>query len=165
MKTSEQWKDIEGYQGYKVSSHGNVMGRYGRIKKPQRKSQRTDHLCIGLMNNGKFEMKNVHRLVAIAFIPNAESKPWVNHKDGNPKNNHVDNLEWVTANENAKHAYATGLYKKKKPISVESQQKILSLFEAGTRQRRIADQLGICRNIVSQVIKGTYKLKYNYNAA
>ena len=51
----------------------------------------------------------VHRLVANAFIPNPENKRCINHKDGNKKNNNINNLEWVSYSENMKHAYRTGL--------------------------------------------------------
>ena len=52
----------------------------------------------------------IHREVAKAFIPNPNNLPQVNHKDGNKKNNAVDNLEWVTSRENALHAIKTGLW-------------------------------------------------------
>ena len=52
----------------------------------------------------------IHRLVATAFIPNLDNKPYVNHKDGIRSNNNVNNLEWVTASENTQHAVDTGLF-------------------------------------------------------
>lgn len=64
---------------------------------------------VTLQINKKSKRFNIHRLVAIAFIPNPENKPYVNHIDGDKTNNCVKNLEWVTAAENAQHAVRTGL--------------------------------------------------------
>ena len=58
---------------------------------------------------GKWTNAYVHRLVAAAFLPNPDHLPQVNHKDGNTRNNRVENLEWVTASQNRQHSYDIGL--------------------------------------------------------
>ena len=55
--------------------------------------------------NGKFKQFLVHRLVAKAFIKNLKNRPQINHKDGNPANNNIKNLEWCNASENGLHSY------------------------------------------------------------
>lgn len=64
---------------------------------------------VGLTKYGKRTTYLVHRLVAQVFIPNPEGKPQINHIDGNPLNNHIDNLEWATASENNLHSIKSGL--------------------------------------------------------
>lgn len=103
----EKWRDIPGYEGlYKVSNRG-------RVRKGERlKTPRVDHggyLTVCLFKHSKQKHMKVHRLVALAFIPNPENKKTVNHKDGNKANNCVYNLEWATQSENIIHANKTGL--------------------------------------------------------
>lgn len=106
----EIWKDIEGYEGlYKVSNYGNVKSiikSKDLIMKPHTNNR---YPYVFLCKNGKKKLKTIHRLVAIAFIPNTLNKMEVNHIDGNRRNNYANNLEWCTRSENVKHAYAIGL--------------------------------------------------------
>ena len=64
---------------------------------------------VSLVHKGVTKQKRVHRLMCEAFIPNPENKPYVNHKDGDKTNNHIDNLEWSTPSENMQHAIKTNL--------------------------------------------------------
>lgn len=89
----EEWRNIQGYEGYQVSntgivrniSKGNILKQYNRSRNKLYKA-----VCIDR------KMISVHRLVAQAFIPNPNNLPMVNHKDENPSNNCVENLEWCT---------------------------------------------------------------------
>lgn len=104
----EEWRNIEGYQ-YIVSNFGHVR----RLGSDKDHSVRDCRGCLvtDLYNEGRRKTVRVHRLVAKAFIDNHDNKPEVNHKDGNRHNNNVDNLEWVTKQENCIHAWKAGLSK------------------------------------------------------
>jgi hypothetical protein len=105
----ETWKDVPGYDGlYQVSDQGRIR-RDNRIKKL--KEDRGGYLNVWLSKRSEMKCLKVHRLVALAFIDNPENKRTVNHKDGNKKNNCVQNLEWATHSENVTHANRTGLRK------------------------------------------------------
>lgn len=112
----DTWSKIPGYKNYSVSDSGLVRNdKTGRIKATKSDSKGRDYQHVDLYSDGKGRSMRVHRLVAQAYIPNPENKPEVNHKDGNPRNNRADNLEWATKSENMKHAVATGLYKPNPP--------------------------------------------------
>ena len=104
---NEEWRPVVGYEGlYEVSSYGRVRSLdwfivdslgYKRLHKGKVLSPAKDkngYLKVNLHCNGKHNIIRVHRLVAQAFIPNPDNLPQVNHKDENPSNDNVDNLEW-----------------------------------------------------------------------
>lgn len=96
IQEAEQWKDVPGWENlYMVSNTGKVWSQItGKIRKT---AFNTDgYEVIMLSRDGKQFGTFVHRLVAMAFLPNPNNYPVVNHKDENPKNNHVDNLEWCS---------------------------------------------------------------------
>ena len=112
----EIWRDIEGHEGnYQISNYGRVKSFKG--SKPRILSTCKDskgYPKATFTEDGKAKTYLIHVLVARAFIPNPDNLPVVHHKDANPKNNHVDNLQWVTYKQNLQYAYDSG---RKKPSS------------------------------------------------
>ena len=117
------WKDIEFTNGeYQVNKDGRVrsVDRYVEMMNrgtPYKRFFRGGELIPQKNSKGYFrvyiqgKMYFVHRLVAETFMPNHhESFDTVNHKDGNPLNNHVSNLEWCTRKMNCQHAHNIGLH-------------------------------------------------------
>ena len=107
------------------------------------------HVTIYINKKGK--RVKIHRLVATAFIPNPENKPYVNHIDGIRSNNTVENLEWVTASENTQHAVNTGLFLSTREKSVTQfdldGNKIAvypSTMEAGRATNSLPEKIVLC---------------------
>ena len=124
------WKDVVGYEGiYEVSDDGQVRTHKDKVTHTERhgvrrwkqrvlkeKNPTGRDVRVTLWKDGKPKSFLVHRLVAYAFIPEVEGKTSINHKDGNPRNNKVENLEWCNHSENTNHAFETGLIKTNKHI-------------------------------------------------
>jgi len=121
MENIEIWKDIKYYEGiYQVSNFGNVKsldrvyfnGQHNCVRKGKLMSNLTvsvGYNAVNLYLNKKATSILIHRLVAIAFIPNPEKKPQVNHINGVKTDNRVENLEWCTSSENLTHAVNNNL--------------------------------------------------------
>lgn len=118
----EEWKWIAGYEGrYEVSNQGRVRSfcrvngtRYSDRKEPQvlrRYLGKNGYLYISLTDLGhkhKHCQLLLHRVMSLAFIPNPENKPYINHIDGNRANCALSNFEWVTQSENILHGISIG---------------------------------------------------------
>ena len=119
----EVWKDIKGYEGYQVSNYGQIRThnkitsnslykvRHWQNRILSQKTAKDKAMRVELWKDGKPKTVLVHRIVAITFLGEPpEPNMTVNHKDGNRKNNNVNNLEWLSLADNIRHGYKTGLY-------------------------------------------------------
>ena len=168
----EIWKDIEGYTDYKISNLGNVKSyKFGKEKTMSRQKFRYEAVMLSV--KGKSAPILIHRLIAIAFIPNPYNKPMVNHIDGNKLNNVIQNLEWCTNSENQKHAYKTGLQKHQKGSDshrfgiISPRAKKIIHTQTGKIYDSIAiasKELGLSHNVIYRQVAGMRinKLGFTY---
>lgn len=157
-----EWRKVSGFDGiYEVSNTGEVRSCFSgqwRTMKPHRTKGGYEDICLGVGANKKWLM--VHRLVAMAFIPNPEGKTYVNHKDFNRLNNRAENLEWVTATENHRHSDRAGRYPRdtahkntKLPQSEVEKLMIIAQREEYS-QSVLARMFGLSRSRVGAIIRG-----------
>ena len=144
----EIWKDVVGYEGlYQVSNQGRLL-RCERVAsnnhllppkiKDLQKKRKTGYMGSSIVDkSGKSHNVLIHRLVAVAFIPNHNKLPQVDHIDGNKENNCVDNLLWCTAKENVNY-----------PISIATRSKSLKIAQNNPQT-------------ISKKIKSSHKKKVN----
>ena len=103
----EIWKDIPTLEGrYQVSSYGRIRslrvdGSIGKMRSLSKTRDGYLHFCY--VSNGKRNMMRVHRAVAMAFLPNPNNYPCVNHRDEDKTNNYCDNLEWCSVKYNSNY--------------------------------------------------------------
>lgn len=158
---------------YFVTPDGKVYTlwrRSGKWKEQRQRPHNRGYLRVQINNKDAY----VHRLVAECFIDNPKGLLEVNHKDGNKRNNRVDNLEWCTRSENNKHAYQTGLrsydelsvmanseklkekHKQRRKITFEQAEEIRR--SVGKSDRELSQIYGLARGAIYQIRKGlSYK--------
>ena len=116
MLNTEIWIAIENLP-YEISNFGNVRrkldAKYKYKNRLYVKSyiNNKGYVCYNLYMEGKVYKRQLHKLIATAFIPNPDNLPEINHIDGNPLNNSIENLEWCTHQYNMQHSWDTGLHK------------------------------------------------------
>lgn len=160
-------KAVKGYEGrYEVTENGEVISL---IKGARNKSgykilkhwlEKDGYHTITLWKNRKPKQFRVHRLVAEAFIPNPSRLAQVNHIDGNKDNNAVSNLEWVSLEENIRHAYEIGIYKKgeerkESKLTNEQVKWIRENYIKGSRElgaRPLARKFGVTKTCIYYIV-------------
>lgn len=164
---AEVWKPVVGYEGlYEVSSLGRVRsiphdvpcvcGRRtvpGRVLCPS-KSKTTQYMSVCLSDGNRKKTYLVHRLVALAFLPNPNKYPAINHKDENKENNCVSNLEWCTPIYNNNYGTikqrisAKNKISKCKPVAQMLNGAVITIFPSTISAKHIADpgHIGACCN-------------------
>jgi hypothetical protein len=152
----EEWRDIANFDGiYQISNLGNIRSwannRHGRLKGPRPLREclnRNGYLSVPL----KGKQYYTHRLVAEAFIPNPDNKPEINHKNCMRQNNTVDNLEWVTREENIKHGIFTR-GRKNVSLTMDSARKIREFYASKTHtQAELSRMFNVTTTVVWQVL-------------
>ena len=177
----ELWLPISGYEGYyEVSSLGRIKSLERKVYNPHGNGNVVEKILrqhidnhgykkVGLNKNGVNKLYNVHRLVAIAFLPNPNNYPCINHKNEDRCDNRIDNLEWCT------YVYNNNYGDRLKKVSMSAGRGVIqfdpvtgdeiSRFHSTREARR---QTGIyhidacCRG--ERKVAGGYKWSYEFSA-
>lgn len=171
----EIWKDVPGWEGlYKVSSCGRILSvSYNHSGRPAIRVLRKDwlgYLVVTLHRNNYSKTYKVHRLVAMAFIPNPTNLPCINHRDEDKTNNRVENLEWCDYSYNNKYGSrprkVLDAYKRKK--SAKAERPVVKMDKTGIILEEFisisaaARAAGVCRESLRDAVLGRSKTCAGY---
>lgn len=178
---NEEWRPCVGFEGfYEVSNFGRVRSIAVYIDKHKRVYQRKAPVLKAIETNrdgykrvllchyGKHHHCAVHRLVAMAFIPNEKNLEEVNHKDENPANNNVENLEWCSRKYNANYGTLPKRISKRMSVQHPTAKRVYQLDINGNviaefkSQREAGRIMGIGGEVITRACKGTVKLAGGY---
>ena len=167
VKADEIWRPLVGFKislRYEVSNYGQLASldywhKEGRRKIRPLQTSKKGYLRTTIQGR----VIQMHRAVALAFIPNPCGYDQVNHKDGNKKNNHVDNLEWCNSKINVQHSLKTGIANRAKGercrtayLNEQSIRKIRSEYKPHVRGLRdsLAKKYGTTAGNIKTIIAG-----------
>ncbi|WP_165614793.1 NUMOD4 motif-containing HNH endonuclease [Mycobacteroides chelonae] len=151
--TDEEWRPIEGFDGYEVSDQGRVRSSKHtctRVRKPSRSTN--GYLRLSLSSNNIRKYVTVHRLVAEAFVPGKADGLIVCHNDGDKMNNRASNLRWDTPSSNnidASRVNANPRQLLNEPLVKE----IRELYETGLHTHRsLAAKFGVTHQAIRDLL-------------
>lgn len=182
----EVWKDVVGWERYAISSYGRVVAysapylcgkfvchRKPRLMRPSYTNSSPNYKIVSL-SDGKRNTKSflIHRLVAIAFIPNPNNLPFINHKDEDSLNNRADNLEWCTQKYNCNYGTHNArmaktiretAYQKRQVVQLSKDGVFINKFDSVTDAANyigaVRSNIGACCQGINKSCKG-YKWMY-----
>jgi len=166
-----EWRDIPAHPGYQASACGQVRSLERRIIFRDGRSRVFPSVVLRQANHsagylqvalGADVRKTVHTLIASTFLGEGNGM-WVNHKNGNKKDNRVENLEWVSPSDNQRHAVATGLSPKpplkrgtdqhKARLDEEKVRKIRAQYAEGAGIARLAREYSVGESTIRNVVQ------------
>ena len=163
----EVWKVVSGFPNYEVSDGGLVRRAVGQggeasgaVLKPR--AGKKGHMYVNLFADGKSNSRYVHRIVLEAFVgPNPLDKPCCGHRDGNPSNNNLSNLRWVSYKENSIDSIIHGTSRRpggeshfRAKLNAEKIRLARQLHADGKSFRSIAKQMGVTHGTISAAVSG-----------
>lgn len=170
MKTNEVFLSVPGYEGlYEVSNLGNIKSlRSGKLLKQS--SDKVGYKLVSLTKDGKSRSFSVHRLVAMAFLPNPENLPEVNHKDETHDNNCVENLEWCSKKYNRNYGtYKERMSKTQKALGTRNNKSISAYSKTTNKFVKSYDsiqdaekELKLSKGTISKALTGKTKTSAGY---
>lgn len=151
----ENYKVIKDYPNYGISRDGEVLNlKFNRkikyIKHPK------GYFNLHLYKDGISKLFLVHRLIAEAYIDNVNNYPQVNHINGIKTDNRIENLEWCTASQNAKHAFINklriGFSGEKNPASKLTELQVLEIRNSNLSRKELAMIYNVSYSVINQII-------------
>lgn len=151
--------ELPEYPNYKIYEEGFVVSPRNKVLSVYKNN--AGYCFVGMKNVfGENKKVRLHRIVAQAFLPNKYNLPEVNHIDGDKSNNNLNNLEWVTSEQNKHHAWGLGLYQNKTEdhynavLSNEEVHSICELLSKNVSNSVIAELYGVDRSIIAHIKAG-----------
>jgi len=169
-----EWKPTFYYpEWYLVSNTGLVRTKRGHFTKSKNgllsaNTNKYGYKCVTLFGNGKYKYMTVHRLVALAFIPNPDSLRTVDHIDNDKTNNRVDNLQWMSFGDNIRKSHDNRIYQPSKirganhsvsKLTFEQADEIRAIYKLKIgneiSQRKLAKLYGVSHAVIKRIVDGT----------